>query len=97
MVLVIANVYVKDGRQDLFLDAAKKCIDSTLKEEGNNSYELKADAFDKCSFTFVESWKSAEVLDLHMNTEHFKVFGASIHDILAKDLEISIYNAEKTN
>lgn len=95
MVLVIANVFVQDGKQDLFLNAAKDCISATLKESGNNSYELKVDAFNSCNFTFVESWKSKEDLDLHMQTEHFKAFGASIGDLLAKELEINVYNADK--
>jgi quinol monooxygenase YgiN len=30
-----------------------------------------------------------------MRTEHFKAFGAAIKDMIAKELEISVYSAEK--
>ncbi len=95
MVLVIANVFVKDGSQATFIESAKKCVAETLKEDGNISYELKASVENNCIFTFVEQWESKDALNLHMNTEHFKTFGASIQDLLAKDLEINIYKAEK--
>ena len=36
-----------------------------------------------------------EVLETHMQTEHFKAFGAAIKDMVAKELEISIYSVEK--
>lgn len=97
MIIVIANVFIKDGGQDEFLSAAKECISATLKEDGNLSYDLKVDPFNKCSYTFVETWKSSEALDLHMKSSHFGTFGSSINALLTKDLEVNIYNSEKIN
>jgi quinol monooxygenase YgiN len=42
-----------------------------------------------------EQWENREVLETHMQTEHFKAFGAAIKDMIAKELEISVYSAEK--
>ena len=42
-----------------------------------------------------EQWENREVLESHMQTEHFKAFGAAIEDNIAKELEISIYFAER--
>jgi quinol monooxygenase YgiN len=42
-----------------------------------------------------EQWENREVLATHMQTEHFKAFGAAIKDMIAKELEISVYSAEK--
>ncbi len=97
MILVVADVYVKDGMQDKFIASAKKCVDETVKETGNISYELNANAFDKCKFTFVENWESMEALQAHMEQEHFKALGGEIKDILAKELEIKVYDANKIN
>lgn len=95
MILVVANVYLKDGKQDDFLIAAKECIASTLKEPGNISYDLNINAFDFTRFTFVEYWNSKEDLDLHMQSEHFKIFGNAIAPLLAKELEIDVLLASK--
>lgn len=97
MILVIANVYVKDGKQESFLASAKKCIAKTLQEEGNISYDLNKSVEDNCKFTFVEKWKSNEALDIHMKAEHFGAFGASIKDLLSKELEINVFDANKIN
>ncbi len=95
MVLVVANVYLKEGKKDAFLISAKKCVDATLKESGNISYELNENALVPNKFTFVERWESREALDLHMKQEHFGVFGGEIGDMLANELEIKIYDAKE--
>ncbi len=97
MILVVANVTVKDGMQEQFIEEAKKCVAETIKEDGNISYVLKHDVLDKCVFTFVEQWVSAEALDKHTKSEHFKAFGVSAGSILAKELDINVYDAEKIN
>jgi len=42
-----------------------------------------------------EKWESKEALDAHMQTEHFKAFGTAIKDIIAKELDITLYSADK--
>lgn len=95
MIIVLANVYLKEGTQKEFLVAAKKCINETIKENGNISYDLKQNAFDSTTFTFVEKWESQEVLDAHMKTAHFSALGNDIKNLVSKDLEIALYNAEE--
>lgn len=97
MILVVANIYLKDGGQNEFLEKAKDCINGTLKESGNISYDLTKSIDDNCKFTFVEKWKSNEDLKLHMETQHFKNFGASIKNLLSKDLEINVFDASQIN
>ncbi len=95
MILVVANVYLKDGKKETFMASAKKCVEATVKEAGNISYELNENALTPNKFTFVERWESREALDLHMKQEHFGVFGGEIGDLLAKELEIKIYDAKE--
>lgn len=95
MVLVVANVFLKDGKKEEFLESAKKCIDGTLKEEGNIFYDLNQNALDETRFTFVEGWTSREALDLHMTTDHFKAFGKALETLREKDAPLNIYDAKE--
>lgn len=95
MILVLANVYLKEGKEKEFITVAKKCIDESVKEKGNISYELKQNPYNSLEFTFVEKWQSKEILGEHMKTKHFGNLGEDIKDLLDKDLEITLYNAEE--
>lgn len=97
MLIVIAKATVKEGTAGQFMVAAQDVIKETRKEAGNISYNLLTDAYDQHQFTFVEKWESQEILDNHMKTAHFNTFGGKIQDILAAELEIEIYEAQKTN
>ncbi len=97
MILVVADVYLKDGKQEEFIKSAKKCVDGTVKEAGNITYELKADVLNENKFTFVETWESLEALDLHTKEEHYKVFGKEVAELCAKPTEVKIYDANKVN
>ncbi len=97
MILVVANVFLKDGMEAKFVESAKKCVEATVKEAGNITYELNANALEKNKFTFVETWESMEALQQHMQEEHFKALGDEIKDLLAKELEIKVYDANKIN
>ena len=95
MLVVIANVYLKENQDNEFINAAKPCIEGTRKEAGNISYNLNKNIGSENVYTFIEEWKSKEDLDLHMKTDHFVAFGSAIESILVKPLEVSIYSAEK--
>jgi quinol monooxygenase YgiN len=53
------------------------------------------DTEDENVLLMFEKWESKEALDTHMQTEHFKAFGAAIEDLVAKELEITIFSAEE--
>jgi quinol monooxygenase YgiN len=95
MLIVIAKATVKEGTAGQFMGAAQDVIKETRKETGNISYNLLVDAYDQHKFTFVEKWESKEILDSHMKTAHFNTFGGKIQDILAEQLEIEMYEADK--
>jgi len=42
-----------------------------------------------------EQWKKYGSLGSHMETEHFKAFGAAIKGLLVGDIDITIYSAKK--
>ena len=95
MIIVTATITVKKGNRDELISKSQNVITSTRQEQGNISYELLASTEDENVLMMFEKWESKEALDTHMQTEHFKAFGAAIEDIVAKELEIAIYAAEK--
>ncbi len=97
MIIVIADIYLKEGKQEEFIISAKDCVNATVKEEGNISYELKSDVLNPNKFTFVETWESKEALDLHMKEEHFKDFSNAISEICMKPADIKVFEASKFN
>jgi quinol monooxygenase YgiN len=45
----------------------------------------------------LEQWENQEVLQLHMQTEHFQAFNTAIKDKLAGEVSIKVYSAESIN
>ena len=95
MIIVVAKVITKQGKQNNFLNLAQNCINETLKEKGNISYTLLAETGDDRKFTFLEEWVTQEDLDIHMQTSHFKQFGVGLGEIIDAPLEINIFEAQK--
>jgi len=97
MILVAAEILVKEGTQEQFIEIAEKCIAETRKEIGCITYDLLKDTFNQCKFMFFEEWETKEHLDAHMKTAHFEAFAGSIPNLLDEELKVCIYKAEKDN
>ena len=95
MVIVTAELTIKDGLQKKFLEVVKSCIEATRKEAGNISYVLYAGLEDPCKFTFLEEWTSKEALDEHMKTEHFNAFGAEMKELAGAPMKLKVYEAKE--
>lgn len=95
MIIVTATITGNPGKRDELISKSQDVIKSTRLEQGNISYELLASTEDDDVLLMFEKWKNKEALDTHMQTEHFKAFGSSIEDLVAKELEITIYSAEE--
>ncbi len=95
MLIVVANVFLKEGKASEFIEASKHCISETRKEEGNISYILLQGTENDSNFTFLEEWESKDHLDEHMKTEHFISLVGSMKDLLREPLEVNIYDAKK--
>ena len=57
-------------------------------DSGCVQYDLHKDLENENSFTFIETWESPELLDAHMQKEHFLSFVKSVENKL-ENLEIS--------
>jgi len=94
MIMVTAKITAKPGERDNVILKAKDLIESTRLESGCISYNLYASTEDDDVLMMIEQWKNQDVLDTHLETEHFKAFGEVVEDILARELDINVYSVD---
>jgi len=95
MIIVTATITAKPTKRDEIISNSHDLIKSTRIEPGCISYDLYASTEDEDVLIMLEQWENREVLDAHLKTEHFGAFGMVIKDIVAKEISIVIYSAEK--
>ncbi len=78
-IVIVATIKVKDGSKDEVFSELLKIHKATHEfDEGCIQYDLHKDLVDENSFTFVETWQSAELLALREHKEHFKTFVSTV-------------------
>ena len=90
--MILAKVYIKPGKEDEFIKAAKEMVENSQKEEGCQSYMLYQDPYVKTNFIVVEKYKNQAAVDAHFGMPYFKEFGPKIADITSGPIEIKIYD-----
>ena len=95
MIIVTATITAKSGNRNEIISKSKDLIKATRQEAGCISYELLASTEDEDVLIMFERWEKMESLEKHMQTDHFKSFGPSIKELLAKELDIDIYFAKE--
>lgn len=95
MIVVLAKAVPKDSdAKDKIIEFSKDLINNSKAEEGNIDYNLYENTSED-SLMFVEQWESIEILQKHMQTDHFISFGQNIADLVAGELDINVFNSEK--
>jgi quinol monooxygenase YgiN len=95
MITVTAKITAKSGEKNKIISKSRDLIESTRLESGCISYNLYASTEDENTLLMFEQWENRDVLDLHMQTEHFKAFNASIENILENEVDIAVYSVDK--
>lgn len=95
MIIVTAKITAKPGERNAIVSKAKDLIKSSRSESGCISYNLYASTENDGVLVMLEQWKDQDVLDSHLETEHFKAFGRAIEDILARELDINVYSVDE--
>ncbi|MGL6298514.1 MAG: putative quinol monooxygenase [Methanobacteriaceae archaeon] len=95
MIIVLAKIVSKENNVNNIINEANTLINATRNESGCIEYNLHKSLENENELVFVEKWEDEDSLKSHLETEHFKVFGNSINDFLAKDIDISIFNASE--
>jgi len=94
MIFVLAKAIPKDTDAKIkIIEYAQDLIDNSRAEEGNVDYNLYANTGEE-TLLFVEQWETKEILDSHLQTDHFIKFGENISDLLEQDLIIDVYSAD---
>jgi len=88
-IVIVAKVTIKEE----FTNEVYPLLESLHKSTHANDfgciqYDLHKDLENPNSFTFVETWENTDLLDAHMQKEHFLSFVKSVEDKL-ENLEIS--------
>lgn len=95
MIIVLAKVVPKDDvAKNQIIEFSSGLIENSKEEDGNVDYNLYENTSED-SLMFVEQWDSIEILQKHMQTDHFIKFGQNISDLVACELEINVFNSEK--
>ena len=82
---LLAYLRVKEGSQEIFLEAAKDVIRESRQEAGNIIYNLHQSVNDPQQFVFYELFRSHEDLMFHRKAKHVISFLNKIKPILVKD------------
>ena len=89
MIIVNANLPVKEEKKDEVIKQAETLIKASRTHEGNISYNLYRDVLDD-SLIFIEKWESQEALQAHMQTPEFIEFGENIKECVTGPLDIKL-------
>ncbi len=74
MITIQAYMKINPAKRDAFLEAIQTLIKHSTQEEGNVSYQLFEDAFEKNSFVMLEEWKDEASIQAHNQSTHFVSF-----------------------
>lgn len=85
---VVAIIPARPGSEDVIRDALSTLVTATNGEDGCVSYDLFESAAAPGTFMTIESWRSQEDLDAHLQTPHVGAAFAAASDHLAGDVAI---------
>lgn len=94
MLIQMVSIKVKEGHAAEFLEAFRINYEGTRSEPGNLRFDVLRDPQDENTFLIYEVFQSAEALEDHRKTEHYKECVRMIDPILAGPRTKVYYNAE---
>ena len=95
MIIVTAIITAKPGKRDELISKSQDLIKATRLEPGCISYNLYASTENEDALIMIEKYENKEALDAHMQADYFKAFCGETADILAEEMGVDIYSAEK--
>jgi quinol monooxygenase YgiN len=88
---VTAVIRVKPGEEEPFLEAGRRVLEPTRREEGCVDYRLHRSTESPGMFVFYENWRSRDDLDRHLETPHIQGFITAIDPMLEAPIELSYW------
>jgi quinol monooxygenase YgiN len=92
MIHVLAQIHLRPGTRESFLEEFHKIVPLVLKEEGCLEYgpavdvstPIDAQELDYDRVVVVEKWESVEHLEAHLNAEHMRDYRPKVRDFVHK-------------
>lgn len=84
--IVIARAKVKAGKENAFIDAAKRLAEAARAEVGNMSYTFYQSVTEPEAFIFYEEYRDDAAVNTHTSSEAFKTFGKTVKELLDRYL-----------
>lgn len=81
MIVVLAHVRAKAGRESEFAEVLRTLIKATRTEEGCVQYDAHQATENSCAFAFYERWASKEALDAHLQSPHIAAAFATLPEL----------------
>lgn len=88
---VVARVIALPAKVEAVKSILTKLVEPTRQEFGCITYELLQNQLDPTDFTFVEEWKSQDVLDVHLTSAHIAQAESQLTGLVAAEPDIRIY------
>ncbi|HHO76758.1 MAG TPA: antibiotic biosynthesis monooxygenase [Deltaproteobacteria bacterium] len=91
MIVVVAVMKVKEGKEQEMEDALKNIVPKVASEEGTLAYVINQAKKDPRTFLIYEKYRDKDALNLHSSTPYFADLFEKISPILDGAPSIDIY------
>jgi quinol monooxygenase YgiN len=91
MIVIAGQVAVRPERRSEAVAAALAMAEATRRENGCISYRFSSDLADPNTILIFEEWESEDALGRHFQTEHMRVFRATLPQLLAGPATVKRY------
>ncbi len=94
MLIQMVTVHIKEGHDQEFLEAFKLNYEGTRQEPGNIRFDVLRDESNPNTFLIYEVFESADAVEAHRGTEHYKECMRRIEPIQSAPRSKLFYKAE---
>ena len=91
-VTVIAQLVAAEGKDNELKEMLLNLIEPSRNDKGCINYDLHQSEDNSKLFMFHENWASKKLLDKHLATPHLQEFIKKSEGLLAKPLDVSLWN-----
>lgn len=93
MIVVGGRIHFETEDREALFEAIRQMMADSQAEEGCLAYEFSKDLTEPNVLHLYEVWENDEVLQAHLDSEHFKVFYRDIFPFFV-ERDITRYNAQ---
>ena len=92
MIRTVTTIRVNEGDADKFIETARELVAKTRElDEGCILYTLDQSVDDPCEFAFIEAWESVEIMQGHLESEHFTRIGPKLDAMMVDGPHMVIF------